>query len=168
MSIRGFTLIELLTVVAVIAVLASIALPSMASLIAEAQIKSEAHRLLAAVSTARGSAMGRRQSITLCPATVTETLLGECGGRFDQGFGVATALDGQWLRLYSASAPGIEILNRAGSAPVTGSVTWDANGFGDRNMTLSICHRDSVHNWALILNRVGRPRLAREWGHCPD
>ena len=168
MSTRGFTLIELLTAIALITVLMGIALPSMTRLIASVQIKSEAHRLLAAVSIARGSAMRRRESVTLCPVSGSGTLLALCGGRFDQGFGVKTEIDGEWLQWYSASVGHIQILNRIGSAPAMGSVTWDAKGFGNRNLTLSICHRGSDDNWALILNRVGRPRLARGWGRCPD
>jgi len=166
MAIRGFTLIELLCAVALISVLASISLPSLSGLFARMQVQAEAHRLLAAVSLARASAMRRRESVTLCPVMVGEDRNEHCGGRFDQGFGVMQVNGGEWLRLYSPGDTRIRILNRGGSAPVTQAITWDAHGFGSRNITLSVCRLGSGENWALILNRAGRPRLARDWGTC--
>lgn len=168
MAIRGFTLIELLCVVALISILASISLPSLASLFARIQVQAEAHRLLAAVSLARASAMRRREAVTLCPVSVGADQHERCGGRFDQGFGVLHLNSGEWLRLYSPGDKRVQILNRSGSAPVTQAITWDANGFGSRNITLSVCRLGSRENWALILNRAGRPRLARAWGTCSD
>ena len=167
MTTRGFTLIELLCVVALISILASITLPSLSGLFARMQVQAQAHRLLAATSMARSSAMKQREPVTLCPVVSESGQTERCGGRFDQGYGVAFSRRSNWLRLYPLNDKRIQILNRDGSAPVTQSITWDANGFGNRNLTLSVCRLGSAENWALILNRAGRPRLARGWGSCP-
>jgi len=39
---------------------------------------------------------------------------------------------------------------------------------GSRNMTFLFCTESVGVNWAVVLNRVGRPRLQRDWGICPD
>ena len=53
--------------------------------------------------------------------------------------------------------------NRAGSQSVTGSVTWDARGSGNRNLTLSVCAAE--RNWSVVINRLGRPRCPKH-GEC--
>ena len=61
---------------------------------------------------------------------------------------------------------GVDVANRTGSARVTGSVTWDARGLGNRNLTLSVCAAE--RNWSVVINRLGRPRLSEAWGVCPE
>ena len=60
----------------------------------------------------------------------------------------------------------VAVTNGAGSASVTGSVTWDAMGLGNRNPTLSVCAAE--RNWSVVINRLGRPRLSEAWGVCPN
>ena len=61
---------------------------------------------------------------------------------------------------------GVAVTNRAGSASVTGSVTWDARGLGNLNLTLLVCAADL--NWSVVINRLGRPRLSEAWVVCPE
>ena len=71
--------------------------------------------------------------------------------------------DSQLLRVWPPVA-GVTVTNRTGSNWVTGALRWNPQGVGRRNLTLSVCALG--HNWSVITNRLGRPRLARDWGVC--
>ena len=91
--------------------------------------------------------------------------LPQCGGHFGQSIAAIEQNEesSKLLRIWSPVA-GVRVTNRMGSSRVTGALRWDQQGLGRRNLTLSVCALG--HNWSVITNRLGRPRLARDWGVC--
>jgi len=158
----GVTLIELLVAVLVVSVLAGRGLPALQWQWQEYRVEAQARRLLSAVLTARGQAMRLGQTVSLCPGTVPTT---GCAGRYSDGFRVRSS-DGRFFRAFPGRS-GLSVRNRSGAREEDRAVSWDGRGVGDRNLTLSVCSDAAPVNWALILNRVGRPRLVRNWGSCP-
>lgn len=65
-QLQGFTLIELLVVMAIIAIFASFAIPSFRGLIASASVSSAVNAFIADTRYARGEAMRRGKSVTIC------------------------------------------------------------------------------------------------------
>ncbi|MCZ8258106.1 MAG: GspH/FimT family pseudopilin [Polaromonas sp.] len=63
---RGFTLIELLVVIAIIAILATLAAPSFLGLLANASITQATNGFISDTRYARGEAMRRGKSVTVC------------------------------------------------------------------------------------------------------
>ena len=84
-----------------------------------------------------------------------------------KGVSVFYIEEGTLLRMYQ-SRPEISITNRLGTRSATQAVVWNTAGLGSRNMTFLFCAESVGVNWAVVLNRVGRPRLQRDWGICPD
>lgn len=161
----GFTLLELLVVIALVAVLATIAVPGLGKMMADRAVQAEARQLLAAVMLARSRALVSGQGV-LCPQPPGEV---DCAGHFGEGYavyGVDSAGTAVLARRYRPGK-GLTIRNRSGTAAVNHEVRWAADGLASRNLTLSVCHPRAGDNWSLVLNRIGRPRLVRNWGSCP-
>ena len=162
---RGFTLVECLVALSVLAVMLSIGLPSYQSQIAERRARAGAHQLYAAMQFARSAAQRHQADVVLCPIADPAVSRPSCGGHFG-GF-IAAILQlptsQRLLRVWSPTAH-VTVRNRSGSSPVTGTISWNRVGLGSRNMTLSVC--SSGRNWAAVVNRLGRPRLAADWGEC--
>lgn len=156
----AFSLIELLTVLAVMAIVASLAAPSFRDLILSWRLRAEAKQMLSAIWLARATALRLGTKTTLCPLTQNR-----CAGEYQDGFGVFNA-EGALLREYG-SRPEVSVTNRRGTHAETRALVWDAAGLGSRNVTFLFCVKNAQVNWAVVLNRVGRPRLRRGWGVCP-
>ena len=116
---QGVTLIELLVVLALMAVLAATAGPTFMAQQIDWRLRVQAGRLIAAVWTARGTALKTGQPAILCPSSGDM-----CAGSY-------------------------------------------SDGFADRNQTFLFCAQGCRNNWSVAVNRVGRPRLVRNWGACP-
>ena len=103
----------------------------------------------------------------LCPVNDPEAAVPECDGDFEGVVG-AVLLHAEGAKLLKVWSPleGVAVTNRAGSQSVTGSVTWDAMGLSDRNLTLSVCAAE--RNWSVVIHRLGRRRLSEAWGVCPN
>ena len=163
---RGLTLLESLVTLAIVSVLTAMAAPSFKSQIATARAKAGAQQLYAAVQFARTTAQLTGRTVMLCPITDFTAELPACGGHFGQAIAaIAMGREGsELLRIWSPPA-GLTVTNRSGARWVRGALQWDSQGLGSRNLTLSVCAQE--HNWSVVTNRLGRPRLASDWGVCP-
>ena len=163
---QGLTLLECLATLAIIAIVTAIAVPSFRDQIADAQSRAAATTLYAAMQFARSTAQRRGQVVVLCPMVEINPEQPQCAGHFGQRLGAILITDNrhQLLRVWLPTE-GVRVRNRSGALPVTGRLSWDAWGVGGRNLTLSVCA--DGRNWAVITNRLGRPRLAEDWGQCP-
>ena len=156
----AFSLIELLTVLAVMAVVASLAAPSFRDLLHSWRLRAEANQMISAIWLARATALRSGKKAMLCPLQQHR-----CAGLYQDGFGVFNA-EGALLHRYQ-SRPEVSVTNRRGTHSETRALVWDAAGLGSRNMTFLFCIKNAQVNWAVVLNRVGRPLLRRDWGVCP-
>jgi prepilin-type N-terminal cleavage/methylation domain-containing protein len=178
-TISGFQLVELLIVLAIVAILAAVAAPSYDYLLAKSEARGTANTLLAALIFARGQAITRGTKTHLCPASAPQagtttaghgvtdvTQLCPAQADYTQGWMVLAWADGEWqiARHYPHRYPRADIRNRAGTERVTSSIRWRSTGIANRNLTFSVC-RGNV-NIAVVLNRVGRPRIVEGWGDC--
>ena len=163
---QGLTLLECLATLAIIAILAAIAVPSFRNQIADAQARGAATTLYAAMQFARSTAQRRGQLVVLCPMIEINPQQPHCAGHFGQRLGaILVSDDGHQLLRVWPPPEGVRVTNRSGVHAVTGTLSWDDQGVGSRNLTLSVCA--DGRNWAVITNRLGRPRLEEGWGNCP-
>jgi type IV fimbrial biogenesis protein FimT len=65
----GFTLIEMMVVVSVMAVMLTLAMPSLSALLEAQRLRSAAFDLVGDLTTARGEALNRRQSVSISPVS---------------------------------------------------------------------------------------------------
>ena len=71
--------------------------------------------------------------------------------------GLSATLHKVWLPV-----EGVTVRNRAGTAVVGGTLRWDPYGFGNRNVTLSVC--SGGHNWSVVVNRLGQAQTGKAVG----
>ena len=162
----GVTLLEYLITLAIVAILMSIGVPAYRDQLAAARARAGAQQLYAAMQYARSMAQTHGAVVTLCPVFDPSNNPPQCAGHFGQSLAAIkhSREDSQLLRVWPPVA-GVTVTNRTGSNWVTGALRWNPQGMGRRNLTLSVCALG--HNWSVITNRLGRPRLARDWGICP-
>ena len=164
---NGLTLLETLLTLSLVAVLLSIGFPTFQDQLADRRARAAAEQLCAAAQIARGTAQRLRRPVVLCPVNDPEAAVPECDGDFGGLMG-AVLLHAEGAKLLKIWSPleGGAVTNRAGSAGVTVSVTWDARGLGNRNLTLSVCAAE--RNWSVVMDCLGRPRLSEAWGVCSN
>lgn len=163
----GLTLIECLLTLVLVTSLLVLAVPSYRDQLSSARSLSAARQLLAAIQFARSAALSRRATVSLCPQAIASSALMDCSGHFGQTISAVLASpSGEEVMRVWSPMPEVTVLNRQGTQRVTGPIRWHPNGLGSRNLTLSVCA--GGQNWSVVVNRLGRPRLAKDWGHCPD
>lgn len=174
---RGFTLIEMLIVMSLIAMLATASAVSLRPLFARSQVKSEVGRLLEAINLARSEAILSSQPVSICPSAMAQHGEARCGGDFSHGWIVFTNQDrdsvvdppgDRVLQVYSGLPRGLYLSNRRGTQPVSESIHYLSDGTSHRNRTLLLCSEktEAAFNSSIVINIVGRPRLAEDWGNC--
>ena len=164
---RGVTLMECLVTLAIVAILAALAAPSLSDQLNAVRARGAAHQIYAAIQYARSMAQRSGAQVAVCPFSPAGDKTHPCGGAFGGPIAIyeASPRGPQLLRIWHLPE-GIIIRNRSGIDPVTGDIRWRADGIGLRNLTLSVCA--GAHNWTVVINRLGRPRLAKAGGVCPD
>ena len=162
---RGLTLLECLVAMAMVALLSAMSVPTFRDQLSAARARAGAHQLYSMVQTARSTALLSGEDTILCPVQHVEAEQLTCEGHFGESValmnraGLSVTPNKVWLPV-----EGVTVRNRLGTAVVGGTLRWDRYGFGNRNLTLSVCSGE--HNWSVVVNRLGRPRLARQWGAC--
>jgi len=175
---KGFTLIELAMTLAVLAVTVTLVTPSMQQLLHGNRLRTEASRLLDALSLARSEAVMRGTRVALCPLAARGAQAGDCGGRFADGWIVFSDADrdGQFdqrsdelIRAFEPIPQGYSLTNLAGSAAIGGLITYLPDGTSRRNLSLLFCAPPGqpVPSWSVVLNNTGRARMSRGEGQCP-
>jgi len=161
--LSGITLLELLIVLAIITGLLTLSLPSFTGQVGEWRSRAQAMRLLSAINLVRSRAVRLGREITLCPGDIR---VSACRGLYSHGFSVIDG-SGDIIRRYP-ERPYIVVWNSAGTREENRPISWRADGWGSRNMSWVFCPASGSVHWAVVVNRLGRPRLLQNWGHCPD
>ena len=176
-SLVGLTLIELMIVLGVLVALLQLAAPSMQSLLHGNRIRAEAHRLIAAINLARSEAVLRNSPVSLCPSRMSGTDVAICGGTYADGWLVFSnsnrdrVIDNgvdEVLQVFPPLPTGYTLTNRDGSRLERGIISYLPDGSSRVNRTLLICAPPGIDTEPLgvVVNNVGRPRLAMGWGKC--
>ncbi len=181
----GFTLLEMLAALAIVALLVLVAAPSWSAWQQRRQLQAEAEAMLGSLAFARAQALMHQQRVALCPSSQGEAC--------DAGGAVPVALAGAWQRGWivfvdgnrnglreadepllqqrPASPRGVHITSRntLGQSMAYGT---DGGSEGVRGQflagTLEVCGAGQAEGWQLVLNPLGRARLAKaEVGTCP-
>ncbi len=173
----GFTLVELLAVLAVLGILLGAALPGFEQIGEASRMRSAVQHLLLDVMFTRNQAIKRNVPAILCPSRHASGGERSCEGAYRDGWLVFADLDHDreldpnepLLRLAAPLPPSLRVTNRAATREADERIAYLPDGTSRRNLTLMICSRirPELDSRALVLNRVGRPRVARGWGECP-
>lgn len=176
-SAYGLTLIELMIVLLILGITLAFGGPAMRQLIHGMQVSSEISRLMGSVNLVRSEALRLNQAVTMCPSSMADTGEAVCGGTFADGWIIFANRDRDsvvdsedvLIRVFEALPEGFTVTNRKGTIPAKERITYLSDGSSRRNRTLLVCAPDGAGNTArsLVMNIVGRPRLARDWGVCP-
>jgi len=158
----GLTLIELLIVMGMVAILLSLGTPAMTTQLMVWQSYAQASNLLSAIVTARSQAVQGSTAVLICPGNPDG---GHCDGRYTEGFSVVSS-DGN-LRTRYGARQGVSVWNSSGRREEDRSVGWGSDGWGSRNMSWLFCVGGDYDHWAVVVNRIGRPRMLKNWGSCP-
>lgn len=174
----GITLIELLITLLIFGVLVSAGAPSLRHVIDLNRLRMETNRLVSALNLTRSEAVHGNVPVSMCPADPARTGMPTCGGDYSDGWIVfrnpgrkTQPLDAeaQLIKTFPALPQGYSVTNRAGSRPAREMITFLPDGSSRRNRTLLICPPGSGErpSRSVVMNIVGRPRVAINWGQCP-
>ena len=173
----GLTLVELMITILVLALLLVQSTPSLQSLVHGNRMRTEAHRLLGAINLARSEAVLRNTAVSLCPLVLSASGSAQCGGNYAGGWFVFANRDrdrvvdkgvDEVLQVFPALPAGYRLSNRDGTRQLTDTISYLPDGSSRVNRTLLICPPPGIdlEPLGIVVNSVGRPRLARGWGQC--
>ena len=173
----GLTLIELMIAILVLALLLVQSTPSLQSLWHGNRMRTEAHRLLGAINLARSEAVLRNTPVSLCPLVLTASGSAQCGGNYAGGWFVFANRDryrvvdpgvDEVLQMFPALPAGYRLSNRDGTRRLTDTISYLPDGSSRLNRPLWIGPPPGIdlEPLGIVVNCVGRPRLARGWGQC--
>ena len=171
----AFTLIELMVAVAILAIGLVVTVPAMRDLVHNNTLRAEASRLLSAINLVRSEAIARNSTVSMCPSSFANDAVAACSRSYSDGWIIFTnntrdrKVEGESiLRVFAGLPPGYSLSNKAGTRDAFELISYLQDGSSRRNKTLLLCppFTPETPSWSIVLNRVGRPRIARGWGHC--
>lgn len=176
-QLTGFTLVELMVVLTVLCVLLGIGLPAFQRLQESVKIQATVRHLMGDIILTRSEAIKRNRQVIMCPSSANDPAKRECAGSFANGWLIFEddnrnrRLDaGESLIRMSEGIPAdLSLTNRAATRDANELILFKPDGTSRRNRTLMVCsgRRPDIPSWSIVMNRIGRPRLARDWGACP-
>jgi len=170
---NGFTLIEMMIAVAIIAILMAIAVPSFQDFIRNNRISSEYNQMIATLQAARGEAIKRGTTITVCASTDGASCAGtswETGSiafaDIDEDASVDAGVDDVFNVRAASTSPRITI--RSVQFGNGGFMQFTSAGFsaGSDNGTFKICDTpvDNLRAKAINVAATGRISKAKDTG----
>lgn len=172
----GLTLFELLIAIAVLAVSLSTVVPGFADLAHSIRLTRAAAQLVAALNLARSEAILRRSPVSLCPRIADDREPPGCGGDYRAGWlvirdaAVEEGTAAELLRVFPGPPADYRLSNRAGTRVPDEWLTFYSDGSSRRSLGFLFCPPagSPVEPLAVVVNNVGRPRLERGGGVCPE
>lgn len=176
--VSGFTLIELMIVLVVLAISLTVAIPMFVQLLHNNQLRQEAHRLLETINLARSEAVKRNLPVSICPSDMAVTGEAVCTGTYAGGWIVFSNADkdkvvdapaDRVIQVFDSLPRGYQLTNRRGTRAAFELINFLPDGSSHSNRTLLVCppSHATTKSLSIVINIVGRARLAREWGECP-
>jgi type IV fimbrial biogenesis protein FimT len=190
---RGFTLIELLVVIAIIGILSALAIPSFVGMIARASVSKSVNNFISDTRYARGEAMRRGKSVTICRSDNPMVVAPVCGAgdglavlgwasgwvvfADENGNGVFNPATDTVLRVQE-QLPGVGGFYAVGAAPLVAAVAtgnnivYDGTGRAIGQQGRWLVHargefaNDLTYTRTLCMNSVGRVRLITGEAAC--
>ncbi len=172
----GFTLIELMSVMVIVVLVGALSAPAFSRLLEASRIRTEATRLMGDIVLTRSEAIKRNRQVVMCPAGLSAAGEVECGGVYAQGWIVFqdNDRDGELsggeeiVDRGQALASDLFVTNRVATRAADEKIKFQPDGSSRRNLTLMVCSggMPEITSWSVVMNIVGRPRLARGWGRC--
>lgn len=156
----GFTLIELMVTVAVLAIVIRFAIPGMNDVILSNRLTSYANDFVSSALLARGEAIKRNRTVTLCAAGATDTACAASGG-WQQGWIVAdltVPADPKIIRRQAALETGYQLRNAA-----TTTIEFRPTGLPNTALTMTLCKTttETKPNRALSVSATGQASVGK-------
>ena len=175
--VKGLTLVELMVVLLVLAAALAVGVPAMQTVLHNNRMRTEASRLLLAINVARSEAVMRNSPVSICPSSMAFTGEPVCSGVYADGWIVFSNADkdrvvdagtDNVLKVFEGLPKGYTLTNRAGTRAAFELINYLPDGSARSNRTLLLCSpaAAAVQSLSVVINIVGRPRLARDWGEC--
>jgi Tfp pilus assembly protein FimT len=175
---RGITLIELIFSVSISALLLALGAPSLSHLLDDNRLRAETNRLFTAINLTRSEAVSRNTPVSICPSDTSTPGSPLCGGDYSDGWIVFSNPDRDQVRdhpleevfgVYDALPGGFTVSNRKGTQLATETITYLPDGSSRRTRTLLMCASKPGRDLSrsIVMNVIGRPRIASDWGRCP-
>ena len=173
----GFTLVELIIVLAVVSLLLGLGVPAFQRLQESTRIQSQVRQLMSDIILTRSEAIKRNVQVVMCPSPSYLSAIPECSGVYAEGWLIFEDRDRdrrldaaeEVIRTANRLPEGLTLTNRAATRDASELIVFRPDGTSGRNRTLMICSRarPDIPSWSVVLNIIGRPRMARGWGDCP-
>jgi type IV fimbrial biogenesis protein FimT len=174
----GLTLIELMIVLVVLAITLSVGTPLFQKQLQSNRLRAESSRFLGAINLARSEAVMRNLPVSICPSAMAVTGQATCSGTYAGGWIVYSNTDkdkvvdagtDEVLQVFEGLPPGYRLTNRSGTSAAFELINYLPDGSSHSSRTLLFCppQRTSLQSLSIVINIVGRARLAGGWGECP-
>jgi type IV fimbrial biogenesis protein FimT len=172
-------LVELLVCLAVLAVTLSLVIPGFSLVLASTTLQAEADRFMSALNRARSEAVVRRQAVSLCPSDMIYSGLPTCDGSYDNGWIIFSnpgrdlsfdAGEDELVAVFQGLPAQYSWTDRSGQRNSEDVITYLPDGSSRRSLTHLFCASSvpGLQPLSIVINTVGRPRLARGEGTCPQ